>query len=383
MFVAAAPSSVLSRAPAANANVVTSINKGQTAQVSAWVTSGNKISAQAAQVSVWSLRARAFALLFASAAVGALVAGLCVGLLMPRQTSATAPCPPNVTTIVPVPGPTVDKPAWYVDPPFPPEDPLDTWSYDPESPKGPEHWLTLKDSSGSPKFPECSGSTQSPVALTDATSQAQGPAPLLARNYTGMSNFTLETRPNGHVGFQVIQTPGAGQVGGTWVVDGVAYEYVQFHHHTPSEHTVNGESFPLEAHFVHRAADQSLAVFSILYPAAPRREEGSNPYLQFWWDSIFIDEKLVLASGIELEGLINDLSPDAPLFRYTGSLTAPPCTQGVKWFVAVSASPVNIPEVITYQYLVELIPNKRAAQPLNGRVPQRFTLGYPFSTSQA
>ena len=135
---------------------------------------------------------------------------------------------------------------------------------------------------------------------------------------------------------------------------------------------------------MHQAADGSAAVFSILYPAAPLRDEASNPYLQEFWDQIFFNEDRMLDTGIQLEGLINDVSSFAPLFRYTGSLTTPPCTEGVKWFVTTSASPVNIPEVITFQYLVELIPNRRDTQPLNGRTPERFQLAANgrISTSQ-
>ena len=113
-----------------------------------------------------------------------------------------------------------------------------------------------------------------------------------------------------------------------------SYELLQFHFHTPSEHTVNGQRFPLEAHFVHRAPDGRLAVVAVLFRAgAPNA--GLRPVV----------ERLPARKGVEFhyEHLETDASyflpKDRTTFRYEGSLTTPPCTEGVAW--VVFASPVS------------------------------------------
>jgi len=116
------------------------------------------------------------------------------------------------------------------------------WSYAGDT--GPAQWAEL-----SPVYATCAGERQSPIDLTDATTAA-GPA--LGQAYTPAAAEVVDT---GH-GLQV------NTGGGTLTVGSVTYDLLQFHVHTPSEHTVDGSDYPAELHFVHQAGD-SLAVVGV------------------------------------------------------------------------------------------------------------------------
>ena len=175
------------------------------------------------------------------------------------------------------------------------------WSY--EGDTGPAQWAEL-----SPAYAACAGERQSPINLTGATA-ADGPA--LDQAYAPTAAEVVDT---GH-GLQV------NTGGGTLTVDGTTYDLIQFHVHTPSEHTVDGSDYPAEIHFVHQAGD-SLAVVGVFV------EEGNtNDGLETWLQSIEGNE-----SSIEYD--VNTLLPDQrSYYTYSGSLTTPPCSEIVRWVV--------------------------------------------------
>lgn len=147
--------------------------------------------------------------------------------------------------------------------------------------------------------------------------------------------------------------PGAGQVR----LSGVRYDLVQFHFHTPSEHTVDGRHAPLELHLVHQAEDQRrLVVAILLLPGAPGEADR-------------ILRRLPEECGEEIEVEDFDLRALLPhrraTLRYLGSLTTAPYTEDTKWFITVPQT-VSAEGIASFQ---ALFPDgdSRPTQPLNGR----------------
>jgi carbonic anhydrase len=141
---------------------------------------------------------------------------------------------------------------------------------------------------------------------------------------------------------------------------GVHYELVQFHFHAPSEHTIDGEHAPLEVHLVHKSAEGRLAVIGVLI------EEGDYDVL---WDPIIGSLPEGPGDDRHLEGLELDPEEFQPLperyYRYRGSLTTPPCSEGVEWIVMADKrqiSPAQMASIVSH-----LHDNNRPVQPLGAR----------------
>ncbi|KAI8895115.1 alpha carbonic anhydrase [Globomyces pollinis-pini] len=125
------------------------------------------------------------------------------------------------------------------------------------------------------------------------------------------------------------------------IPDGESDEYklLEFHFHIPSEHHRNEEGFPLEAHFVHATADKRLAVVGFWFFLA----EESTPFLDAVFEKGYPESE---SAKIELEQI--DLRPiklnieESNFWSYSGSLTVPPCTEGVKWAVSDTPLPISI-----------------------------------------
>ena len=214
------------------------------------------------------------------------------------------------------------------------------WSY--AGRDGPDHWGEL-----SPEFAACSGgSRQSPIALSGAVT---APSAEYRMHYPAAAT-TL--RHNG----QTIQADVAD--GSPLVIAGEPYRLVQYHFHAPSEHVIGGERLPLELHLVHRGP-RGLAVLGVLIQAG-----RDNPAYQPLLDA------LPRRRGQErtLAGVLSPATLVGPLdrvYRYAGSLTTPPCAEGVEWHVV--AAPVELSEAQIARLTGVLGGNSRPVQPLNGR----------------
>ena len=147
--------------------------------------------------------------------------------------------------------------------------------------------------------------------------------------------------------------------GGSMVVGGREYELLQFHYHRPSEHTVNGHQAAMEMHLVHKDADGGLAVIGVLL------EPGAyNEAFAPIWDVM----PSTADTEVTMHGLfdINDLLPqDRRTFRYPGSLTTPPCSEGVQWLLMKTPVSVSTTQVDAFKNLYFY--NARYTQPLDGR----------------
>jgi len=193
---------------------------------------------------------------------------------------------------------------------------------------------------------------QSPIDLT-AFTDADLSALLL--NYADGGSSAVN---NGHT-LQVNFDEGS-----SLAVDGETYNLLQFHFHSPSENNIEGQSFPLEAHLVHANGNGSLAVLGVLFVAGE-----ANEVVQAIWDTPLetVGESVSLSAPINAGNLLPD---DLAYYQFDGSLTTPPCTEGVRWMVL--AEPVSVsPEQV--DAFVQLMggPTNRPIQDLNDRVVLR------------
>ena len=219
-----------------------------------------------------------------------------------------------------------------------PADP-NAWTYE-----NTDRWGEL-----SPDNAACSaGTEQSPIDL--GTAQGED-IPNTLFNYAPVPGTVIV---NDHT--IEVKAPGAGKI----VLDDQLYDFVQFHVHAPSEHTIEGERYPLELHFVHRNADGHIAVVAVLVT------EG-EPWPAF--DDILVsipieqNKSASVVGDVDLMSLLPELTA---AYRYEGSLTTPPCTEGVQWVVLQGTIHMSAEQIerITSS-LPE--PNARPQQPLNDR----------------
>ncbi|MAI90290.1 MAG: hypothetical protein CMK05_07370 [Ponticaulis sp.] len=183
------------------------------------------------------------------------------------------------------------------------------WEY--EGAHGPAHWAEI-----SHDYQSCAGTEQSPIDLNGYAVQAAiNPPAVYWRNAA-----VTDVQNNGHT-FQVA-LDNAGKI----VIDGVDYNFLQFHFHSGSEHTLNGQRYPLEVHLVHQSADGRLAVIGVLF-----QRGASNPLLD---QLIDVMPGNVGHARPTMSVNLNDFLPgEWESYRYQGSLTTPPCSEIVSWTV--------------------------------------------------
>lgn len=214
------------------------------------------------------------------------------------------------------------------------------WEYDGRN--GPDMWGALN-----PSYLDCaSGMQQSPVNLTEAVPAAGG-------------SLDIQWQP---AQSQVVDNGHTIQVnlaeGGSISLEGRRFSLLQFHFHLPGEHTVDGGSFPMEAHFVHQSEEGNLAVVGVFMAGGE-----AHPMIGRIWDAI-------PAAG-ETAATLPDLDPNALLpegrtyFRYAGSLTTPPCSEVVSWVVLDQPISVSSEQIEAFAALYPM--NARPVQALNRR----------------
>ncbi|MBL8470594.1 MAG: carbonic anhydrase family protein [Rhodocyclaceae bacterium] len=183
------------------------------------------------------------------------------------------------------------------------------WTYDGES--GPAKWGSLK-----PEWSQCdAGKRQSPIDIREGIRVDLTP---IKFDYKSSYVAIID---NGHT---VQVNVGAGS---TINVSGQTYELQQFHFHKPSEERVNGRAYDMVAHLVHKDIDGRLAVVAVLM------EKGlENPFVQVLWNNLPLERDVEMRpeTGLDLSQL---LPAKREYFTYMGSLTTPPCSEGVLWMV--------------------------------------------------
>ncbi|MEB3211008.1 MAG: carbonic anhydrase family protein [Leptolyngbyaceae bacterium] len=216
------------------------------------------------------------------------------------------------------------------------------WSYGGEA--NPTHWGRLGND-----FASCEvGRDQSPIDIDDAV---VGSPPAIEFNY---SSVPLVVVNNGHT-IQVNYAEGS-----TVRIGGDEYDLLQFHFHTPSEHTAAGHASAMELHLVHRNEAGELAVVGILL------EQGSgHPVIETVWEHIPTEVGMNEVASVAISA--SDLLPESiAYFSYTGSLTTPPCSEGVRWVVMKEPVEVSEEQIAAFEGLYQV--NARPTQPTNGRI---------------
>jgi carbonic anhydrase len=216
------------------------------------------------------------------------------------------------------------------------------WGYAGES--GPSHWGEL-----SSEYALCAtGKNQSPINLTDLI---EAELPTIEFNY---SSDAKEILNNGH-SIQVNYADGS-----SISVNDHEFSLVQFHFHAPSENQIDGKSFPMEGHLVHADAGKNLAVVAVMFELG----EANSAIVDLWEqmpDSAGDTEQL--SSSINAEAL---LPKSKDYYHFNGSLTTPPCTEGVTWIVMKQPVTVSKKQVDAFVRVVGH-PNNRPVQPVNAR----------------
>lgn len=221
------------------------------------------------------------------------------------------------------------------------------WSYDGED--GPAHWGEL-----SPDYALCgTGQSQSPINIP---SSAPSNSADLAMAYEPSA---INIFNNGHT-IQVNYDAGS-----TLTVDGSEYQLLQFHFHALSEHTHDGGHSPMEIHFVHQNDQGRLAVIGAFL------EEGAEnaAYAPIFNNLPASEGEPMAVAGAQVDA--DDLLPGTKTYwRYSGSLTTPPCTEGVTWLVMNNPVQVSSGQIASYTALYDH--NYRPVQAMNDR---EFILG--------
>jgi carbonic anhydrase len=222
------------------------------------------------------------------------------------------------------------------------DDKIPHWDY--VGPNGPAHWADL-----SPAYKLCrDGKEQSPINILNP--RVGMLAPLLF-NYVPTQLRILDTGR-----YVQINSP----TGGSLTIGGKSYSLVQFQFHHPSEEAIAGHSYPMTAHLVHTEARGRTAVVVVFFTVGKE-----NPFIQVLWDHIPrhpATEEIPAGVTFDLSGL---LPTSRDYYSYAGSLTIPPCTEGIRWYVLKTLVEVSAAQLTV---MAKLYPNNaRPVQPLNGR----------------
>ncbi len=217
------------------------------------------------------------------------------------------------------------------------------WSYEGEG--SPIHWASIKS-----EYQMCGiGKNQSPINLSDF--HRVNKKQIGFKYYQGGSEIVN----NGH-SIQVNYNRG-----NFVTVEGKRYALKQFHFHTPSEHQIEGRSFPLEAHFVHQDEKGNLLVIGVMYEEGEQNPELSNLLPQV---SPNIGEKRTLKPIANASAL---MASDLDYYRYNGSLTTPPCSEGVVWLILKKPTNASASQIEALSQMMKS-PNNRPIQKINARI---------------
>ena len=209
---------------------------------------------------------------------------------------------------------------------------------------GPETWGQLK-----PEFSKCTnGTRQSPIDIRDGIKVELDPV-------------RFDYKPSG---FRVVDDGHTVQVnvgaGNSIEVLGRRYELLQFHFHRPSEERVNGKQFDMVVHLVHKDLEGRLAVVAVLLDRG-----AAQGVVQSVWNNLPLEKGDEVPARTTLN--LNDLlPPERSYFTYMGSLTTPPCSEGVLWMVMKQPVPISAEQIGIFARLYPM--NARPIQSASGRL---------------
>jgi carbonic anhydrase len=216
------------------------------------------------------------------------------------------------------------------------------WSY--EGMDGPANWSNINVDWG-----KCStGKRQSPIDIRDGMK-------------VDLENITFDYHPssfneinNGHT---ILVTVG----GGNFITVGnQTFELQQFHFHRPSEERINGKGTEMVIHLVHKSAEGRLAVVAVLLERGKQHD-----LIQTIWNNLPLEKHEVVAPSIVID-LKEALPQRREYYTYMGSLSEPPCTEGVLWLVMKQPMQASPAQMALFSRLYPM--NARPVQPANGRI---------------
>ncbi|QKN80275.1 carbonic anhydrase [Scandinavium goeteborgense] len=219
------------------------------------------------------------------------------------------------------------------------------WSYAGEG--DPDHWSQLSD-----EYKTCQqGMNQSPIDITHTMETHLQP---LVTHYGTGPDIILN---NGHT-IQATVDPKADD---SITLDGQHYTLQQFHFHAPSENTVRGKHSAMEMHLVHKNAAGEIAVVAVMFDVGQ-----ANSELDKLWK--VMPEKAESDAVLKASPDINSLLPaDRTYWRFSGSLTTPPCSEGVTWLVLKHPLTLSETQLEKFTHTMHH-DNNRPTQPMHGRV---------------
>jgi len=214
--------------------------------------------------------------------------------------------------------------------------------------EGPSNWSDLDEN-----YTMCkAGSSQSPINIAKKVTVDANNLEKIGFDYKTGAQSVVN---NGHTVQVNIKE------GSSIHIDGIEFSLKQFHFHTPSENQIEGKNFPLEAHFVHASKDGKLAVVAVMF------EDGKeNPIIKKIWNKMPHKAGESAGCGLTAKAINSILPKDKDYYRFSGSLTTPPCSEGVRWFVMKDYSTISKAQVEEFLHTLHHA-NNRPIQPINAR----------------
>jgi carbonic anhydrase len=217
------------------------------------------------------------------------------------------------------------------------------WTYSGND-NGQERWMYLCDD-----FSVCGQKSQSPINITGISTDS-----VFAPLDFSYASSTVRIENDGHaIKFNC-------DSGSELTIGAKKYNLLEFHYHAQSEHQINGQNYPLEVHFVHAASLTDLAVVGVLFEVG---EE--NELLKRFLDKFPI-EKGVYNDSTSSFDLISLLPENKSFYHYRGSLTTPPCSETVSWYVLKNTVTASEAQLTLFAGILRN--NYRYVQSLNGRL---------------
>jgi len=220
---------------------------------------------------------------------------------------------------------------------------LPKWTYEGKS--GPENWGDI-----SSEYITCKkGKFQSPVDIKNVIDAKLPHLDLVFKSANERlvnNGHTIEIKANSEEEFPL---------------DGETFRLVQYHFHTPSENKIDGKSYPLEAHFVHVDNHGDIAVVAVMFETG-KENTALNPILNAIPDEV--NKEVDISGRYDLEPLF---PKEHSYYRFSGSLTTPPCTEGLRWLVMTDTVALSESQLKKFQIALKHS-NNRPVQPLNGRM---------------
>lgn len=222
------------------------------------------------------------------------------------------------------------------------------WSYH-KGKDGPENWKNLSDD-----FVDCGGNSQSPIDIINKN-VIDGKNLLKPEFSYGKSKVDIIN--NGHtIQFNIDSENNV-------KLNGKNYKLLQFHYHALSEHTIDGKHSPIEVHFVHKHSDTDFAVIAVMYI-----EGKENELLKKYLDKFptgngeFKSEDMI--------DLLKLLPNNKSYYYYNGSLTTPPCSEVVNWYILKNPLEASKEQIEKFSKILH--GNYRPIQALNGREIKQY-----------